>query len=200
MSVVAHSSNASWWSSAVVAAVVAGAVSLTTLWITGRRAERERRRKLLAEAFQAPVAYREFVFRVRRRKDDSAEERVRISDALNEVQARLNYYEAILRVEAPRVSMAYSELVRATRDIAGRQISEAWERELITADTAAHIPDVDFSGLERVEEAYLREVGDFLSFGPWWLWRAVRWLGRRSWPWRQKGDADEGSERSVGGE
>src|SRR5918996_3890085 len=118
-----------------------------------------------------------------RRRDDSAEERVRISDALNEVQARLNYYEAIIRVEAPRVSKAYSELVWATRDIAGRQISEAWKRELITAETAAHIPDVHFSGLERFENAYLREVGDFLSPSPWWVRRAIRWLGHRLWPW-----------------
>jgi hypothetical protein len=183
MSAVSPSPEPVWWSSALVAAVVAGAVSLTTVWVAGRRAERDRRRQLFAAAFQAPVAYREFVFRVRRRRDDRAEERVRISGALNEVQERLNYYDAILRVEAPRVSNAYSELVKATREIAGRQIAEAWKRELITAETAAHIPDVDFSGVERYEDAYLQEVADLLGFGPWWLRRVGRWFGRRLWPW-----------------
>ena len=122
----------------------------------------------------------------------------RISDALNEVQARLNYFEAILRVEAPRVSKAYSELVRATRQIAGSQISEAWKRELITAETAAHIRDVDFSRLEPFEDAYLREVGDFLSLSPWWLRRASRWFGRR--PRRRKEGTDAGGTAPWGNE
>lgn len=192
MYAVAPSPDPAWWSSALVAAVVAGAVSLTTVWITGRRAEKERRRQLFGQAFQAPIAYREFVYRVRRRRDDSAEERVRISDALHEVQERLKYFDAILRVEAPPVSKVYSELVEATRDIAGRQIAEAWKRELVTLVTAAHLRDVDFSGLKRYEDAYLQAVADLLSFGGRWLRRVGRWLGRRLRVWHKddaSGDA-----------
>jgi hypothetical protein len=120
------SAAAWWWSSGLVAAVVAGSVSLTTVWITEARRAKDRRRKLLAEAFAAAVRYREFVYRVRRRKDDGPDERIRLSEALSEVQEQLNNYAALLRVEAPCVSKAYSDLVAATREIAGRQIARAW--------------------------------------------------------------------------
>src|SRR5581483_1433901 len=141
-----------WWSSALVAAVVAGFVSLLTLWITEARRAKDRRRKLLAEAFGAAVRYREFAYRVRRRRDDGLDERVRLSEALSEVQERLNTYEALLRVEAPCVSKTYSDLIAAVREIAGRQIAEAWEQAPLGPGEVGRIVGVDLTGIEPYEE------------------------------------------------
>ena len=100
--------GASLLESGVVAAVVAGLVSLTTLAASGRRARIDRQRQLFADAYEAIVAYREFAYIVRRRQDHSAGERSRISSELSAVQARIASLEARVRVELP-------ELARPTR-------------------------------------------------------------------------------------
>lgn len=178
-----------WWSSALVAAIVAGIVSLATVWITEARRAKDRRRRLFAEAFAATVRYREFVYRVRRRKDDGADERIRLSEALSDVQEDLAIYQALLRVEDPRVGAAYSNLVTATRDVAGRQIAEAWKQKPLSPRQAAHIGWVDLSGIGPHEDAYLLAVNDFLSSWPCWLRRAVRAARNRL---RRDGDQQSG--------
>src|SRR5438093_11643603 len=96
------STSSDWVAPAIVAAVVAAAVSLTTFALAGRRARLDRQRQLFAEAFEAVSEYREYPFIVRRRRKDAlAEERARISSELSRVQAKLNSYRARLRVEAP---------------------------------------------------------------------------------------------------
>jgi hypothetical protein len=96
-------SGTSLLQSTVVAAFVAGAVSLSALWVAGRRARQDRQRQLFAAAFEACIAYREFPYIVRRRRgDDAAAERVRISGELSEVQRRLESYNAMIRVEGPK--------------------------------------------------------------------------------------------------
>src|SRR5690348_7069128 len=94
---------------AVVAALVAGFVALATFALTGRRQRLDRQRHVFAEANAACYDYREFAYIVRRRRADDGE-RVRISNDLSAVQARLNRHAAELRVEAPEVGAAYRDL------------------------------------------------------------------------------------------
>jgi hypothetical protein len=164
--IAAASSGVSLLQSAVVAALVAAAVSLTTLWVTERRTRQDRQRQLFAEAFEACIAYREFAYIVRRRANDSAEERVRISGALSGVQQRLRAAEARLRVEAPRVAVLYSLLIASTRRVAGVQIKRGWEMAPLALEETGNIIDVDFSSLAGDEDAYLRAVRDHLSLVP----------------------------------
>lgn len=181
MLAVDASQGASLWQSAVVAALVAAAVSLTTLWATGRRARLDRQRRLFGEAFETCVAYREFAYIVRRRRpDDGPGERVRISGEMSEVQRRLASLEAVLRVEAPRVARSYSELVAATRRVAGPQISQGWD-EMPTEDQAAHITTVDFRELRPYEDRYLTAVRMHLGPIPTGLLLAGRWVRDRAW-------------------
>jgi hypothetical protein len=161
--IAAASSGVSLLQSAVVAALVAAAVSLTTLWVTERRARQDRQRQLFAEAFEACIAYREFVYIVRRRANDSAEERVRISGALSAVQQRLRAAEARLRVEAPRVAVSYTRLIASTRRVAGVQIKRGWEMPPLAPEETGNISDVDFSSLVGDEDAYLDAVRSHLS-------------------------------------
>ena len=66
------------------------------------------------------MAYREYIFIVRRRaKDKDGKARDEISRELSAMQAKLNSFRAQLQVEAPRVGNRYAELVTATRDVAG---------------------------------------------------------------------------------
>ncbi|WP_156415593.1 hypothetical protein [Terrabacter sp. Soil811] len=153
-------------SGAVLAAVI-GALANTAL---ARRKsleeERARVRTVFAEAFEAVAAYKEFPYAIRRRRaDQPAEERIRLSEDLRKVQARLTYYCAWTLAESPAVGHAYGALVRDLRAVAGGACREAWQAEPITADRDMNIgPDlVDLSALTSLEEAYTSAVETHLS-------------------------------------
>jgi hypothetical protein len=70
---------------------------LVTLWVNGYRTSRNRRRNRYSGGWAAVQAYKEMAFAVRRRNvDDRSEERVRISEAMREIQKELAYYEAMI--------------------------------------------------------------------------------------------------------
>ncbi|MFN8160892.1 MAG: hypothetical protein U0R52_07605 [Solirubrobacterales bacterium] len=176
----------SGWTAAAIATIVAGGVSaivaLISLWITGVRQERSRRQQLYADALAAVVSYREFVYVIRRRaapspghEEIAGEERVRISEALREVQRDIAYFSAWMRTEpSSEVSTRYDELVRETRRVAGSYMRDAWNAPPLDDDTGMNLPDIDCSSLERFETAYLEAVPRALRF-----WRvAFPWIPR----------------------
>ncbi|MGW6270312.1 hypothetical protein [Streptomyces sp. NPDC055060] len=146
---------------AVLAALVTGLV-LGILARISRRAElRQRKQELFASAYEASIQYAEMAYAVRRRRADAAaEERVRLSEQLREIQARLTWHEAWVRFEAPDVGVAYSALVARTRTVAGRSMKEAWSSLPAADDAAMIIPTsvVDLRGLANVRERYMAAV------------------------------------------
>jgi hypothetical protein len=146
----------------IIAALVAAIVSLFTLWLAGRRADRNRRRENFAQAFAAVVAYREYPFAVRRRRPDiPADERVRLSEALRSVQRELAFHKAWVAVEArPETAAEYEELVKETRRVAGGYIRDAWNRPAAQTDTEMNIDDIDYAELLQLEQAFLDRVRD----------------------------------------
>jgi hypothetical protein len=168
---VARDSTSSLWAPAIVAAIVAAAVSLTTMALTGRRARLDRQREVFGDAFEAVMDYREYPFIVRRRNPNEKEkERQRLSGELSRVQARMNAYKARLLVEDPAIGKLYAELVKQTRLHAGAHIKSAWDNAPVTVDQEMHAPKYDFSALDEHDNAYLRAVADHLGWKPeWWM-------------------------------
>jgi hypothetical protein len=153
------------WESALVAALVSAAISLGTLWWTSRQQSLDRHRELFAAAFAVVADYREFVYIVRRR-DANGSDRSGIHRDLSKVQAMLHRYEAMVRVEAPDVAPAYTELVNQTRAVAGGQIKKAWDLPAAANDTDMHVTDVDLSSLSPFEDRFLMAVKRHLSWRP----------------------------------
>lgn len=175
MSTPAAAATTAWWlAPAIVAALVSVLAGIVTLIVNGRRARVDRQRVVFASAYADLAAYREFVYIVRRRRHDQPEaERVRISGDLSAVQGRLNQNAAVLKVEAPRVAVAYETLLRSTRRVAGGAVRDGWKTPPITADTDIHV-DIDLSAIDPIETAYLLEVRDHLALTPAVLRRAAR--------------------------
>jgi len=152
-----------------ISAGVAAAVSLVTLWISGVRHERARRRELYAAALAATMTYREFPYTIVRRrpeKEHRSAERVRISEALREVQANIAQHQALLRVErSDGVARAYDELVGKTREIAGGYMKNAWEGPAADSDCDMNrrVP-LAYGILDTYVDAYLTEVKKALSW------------------------------------
>jgi hypothetical protein len=153
---------------AIVAAIVAGAVSLLTFVAEGRRTRLDRQRQVFADAFEAVMEYREYPFIVRRRSDEEpARERQRISSELSGTQAKLNAFKARLLVENRSIGIIYADLVRETRRVAGGFIREAWDSAPVLDDADMHAPPYDFRPLDRYDNAYLEAVAAHLDWRPW---------------------------------
>jgi hypothetical protein len=151
--------------------ITAAVVALLGVWINGLREERRRRRELYANALEATYAYREFAYVVRRRRTDvPGEERIRISEALREIQRDLSKYEALMKIErCTRVAVEYKHLVEKTREVAGGYMRAAWNGDGAAEDSQMNIADIDFTPLGKYEDAYLAAVQADLP--AWKFWR-----------------------------
>lgn len=135
---------------------------------TDHMKRKERRRKLYAEAFAVCMEYKEFPYVIYRRgKKDPEAERIRISEALRDVQKRLAYYQAWLKTESSYISKAYDELIKQLRELPGKEMKKAWRTKPITKDEQMIIENpIDWSKLDEAAEAYIRAVDHKLV--PWW--------------------------------
>jgi hypothetical protein len=142
-------------------AVVAAVVNIVLTRRNSLEEERNRVRTTCAEAFEAVAAYKEFPYAIRRRRDDqAAAERVRLSDELRHIQARLSYFTAWMRGENAALGAAFDELVTNLRRIAGVACHDAWLAPAATSDAQMNFAPgvVDLTGLATYEDAYISAV------------------------------------------
>ena len=145
-------------SGAVIAAAMGAAITVWQARRTSHEQNRARVRATLAEAFQAYSEYKECPYAIRRRRaDQPAEERLRLSEALRSVQARLSYYQAWTRIEHPPTGEAYAALLTQGRIVAGGAMRAAWNGPALDSDADMNIgPDqVDLTALSPYEQAFL---------------------------------------------
>lgn len=143
---------------AVIAALIGAVVNTFLARRKSLEEERARVRGVFAEAFQAVAAYKEFPYAIRRRRDDEqAGERVRLAQAMAEVQAKLFYYQAWTNAESAEVGDRYDDLVRELRRVAGEACHDAWLAPAAASDADMNIPPtvVDLSGLRPLEDAFV---------------------------------------------
>ena len=159
------------WESGLVAALIAAAVVLIGYWWNTRLTRIDRQRQLFAEAFGAVMEYREYPFIVRRRSSDI--DREPITTGLSTVQASLNKYSALLRIESRTVGVHYGQLVAETRRVAGAAVSAGWELPVREAGTQMHLGDIDLSGLDPFDEAFVVAVKHHLGVLPSWAYGRI---------------------------
>jgi hypothetical protein len=155
-----------------LAALVTAAINTWLARRKTREEERNRIRAAFAEAFAAYATYKEFPHAIRRRRADApGEERVRLSEALREVQANVAYHLAWTAAESEKVGQAYAELITHVRQVAGTATHEAWNAPAADSDSAMNIPPtlVDLTELTKHETAYINAVRTHLRrLAPWW--------------------------------
>lgn len=164
------------WTGPVLAACLTAVVTVwLAVWAARRKCreeERARQRTVFAEAYQAYTEYKEMPYAIRRRRhDEPAAERVRLSETLREIQAKLRYYETWTAAESAAAGAAYAKLVAEARTIAGGAMREAWKTQPITDDASMNIAPavVDLTALKSFEDAYISAFHAHLdTFNPWW--------------------------------
>ena len=151
---------------AVFAAIIGAFVNIALARRKSLEEERSRVRTTFAEAFQAVAEYKEFPYVIRRRRSDApAEERVRISEAMRQVQAKLSYYVAWTKTESDDVGAAYEVLVTKLREIAGSACHEAWLAPPAHDDKAMNFAGgpVDLSALKPYETVFINAAQKHLK-------------------------------------
>jgi hypothetical protein len=118
------------------AALIGALVIVAGYYVTQAQALRERRAKVFAEALAAVEDYMETPYRIRRRPRSDVDTRERVTSAISDIQSRIAFHEAWLRVETPTVAAEYSQLVRAARAEAGANMTVAWAAPLLDTDAA----------------------------------------------------------------
>lgn len=154
---------------ALFAAALAAAVAMLLHLLKSRADERGRVRLLYSEAYEWYAAYKEMPYAIRRRRiDDAAAERIRLSEIVREIQARLDHFKTWTALENRQVGAAYGTLLRELRRVAGTSMHDAWNEPGTATDSAMNIPParVDLSALVPYEDAYLAEVRRALL--PFW--------------------------------
>jgi hypothetical protein len=136
----------------VVGAIIALAGVLIGLWISGDRAERQRRRDLHARSLAAILAYAEMPFMIRRRKhepEQASAERVRLAAQFSIEKAELTTCQVLLAADSDqRLAAAYNTLVEVARRTAGQEAHDAWEAAPISTD-----PEMNMGALfDRMSE------------------------------------------------
>lgn len=117
-----------------VAALLAALVAIVT-YIWQRLAKhRDVLRDLFSEALRAVADYQELPYLVRRRSGESPMKASELIFHASDIQTRLDYFSARLRLESPQLGDAYSGLVRTVRQESGAHISEAWNEDRLTGD------------------------------------------------------------------
>ena len=176
----------------LAAAVIAAAVAIG-------QAGRARRRNLYSDAYRSAMAWREMVYRVRRR---SAGQEPELIAHFHEIQEQIHYHEGWIGTESPALAASYCTLVKTVRDVCAAPIREAWKaapRDFANQTEPADVhPDV-----ASAANAFLRDAREHLSPWPWVRWRVDRrnlkpsdstW-GLRAWTWLSRAftETEEGS-------
>ena len=166
------------WAAIVSGSVVAAVVgAMVNTWLARRKSREEelaRVRVMLAEAFQVVAEYKEFPYAIRRRRHDApSQERVRLSEELRMVQAKLTFFEEWTRIEDKTVGLRYRDLVKQLRRVAGAACNEAWAAEPIIDDAQMNIPreTVDLSSLATFEQDYSEAAQAYVDCFMKWPWR-----------------------------
>lgn len=160
------------WVGFAAVLLTAAVVATWNVWLARRQSreeERSRQRTAFAEAFKAYGRYRELPYAIRRRRaDEAAEERARLSEVAREIQAEVTYHQAWMDLENSDVAAAYLALVTELRNVAGGHMREAWKRAAITSESEMNIV-IDMGSLTTLESCYLGSVRQhLLRLSPWW--------------------------------
>ncbi len=161
---------------ALFAAALAAAVAVFLHLFKGRADERGRAQVLYAEAYEWYAAYKEMPYAIRRRRvDDPAAERIRLSETVRDIQARLDHFKTWTALENAHVGAAYADLLRELRRVAGTSMHDAWNESGTDTDGEMNMPPGrvdDLTPLGPYEDAYLAEVRRALV--PFWRRRPLR--------------------------
>jgi hypothetical protein len=163
---------------ALVVAAIAAAASLA-VGVVGALAayfsnKRERRRTLYSQATKAALAWKEMLYRVRRRQAGDEADLVKQFHAL---QDDLQYFQAWVGSESKFMARSYERLVTGTKRATEPLITQAWSDPVRPLPGNATKND-KHPDLAALSDAFLLDIRSQLS-PLFWRKLAVAWRNRK---------------------
>lgn len=140
----------------VVALVASSSVlaALLTHYLGRNERERTKRKEVYAEALQTALAWREMLYRVRRRQTTKEDERT-ITGQFHDLQERLDYYDGLIWSHSKSLGRSYRKLVKKVRDTSQPLIQKAWK--------AKPIPPQSYDPTKLDNPKFNKELQDFMN-------------------------------------
>jgi len=137
-------------------AVVAGLFAILLSSVGRKREQKDRRKTLYSEAFQAVLAWEEGLYRVRRRAADGSED-LEIKNRFHDLQELIAYYYGWLSIESAELGTSYNTLVNTVKHECEPLLQHAWADppQALNRPTP---PDARHPTLQQAKDAFLREV------------------------------------------
>jgi hypothetical protein len=145
------------WSPAVAAAAIAGTAALISTAAATARGPRERRRELYSRAFQDALAWREGLYRVRRR-DNSPEQDRELVDRFHDLQERVDHHRAWLASESNFLARSYCRFVEHVKAECQPLIAAAWASPGEAPSSPVHAGALHPSGIDDQASRFLLDV------------------------------------------
>jgi hypothetical protein len=115
----------------IIAAVLGAGVVVAGYVVQQRAVRRERRAAIYSKAIRAVEDYLEAPFLVLRREETKPALR-ELTTHISDIQSRIAYYSALLRVNAPpNIAGEYIAFIAAARREAGTAMTAAWNTDPI---------------------------------------------------------------------
>lgn len=163
---------------AIVVAVIAGLVAVIVAILGAVAAyfanKREHRRLTYSQAIRAATAWKELLYRVRRRREGEA---AAIIELFHQAQDELSFYQAWVGAESKYMARSYQRLVAAVKAATDDLIRQAWKDAIRPLPGDATEGDVHPS-LDEAVGAFLHDVRSHLSPWPWRKFAMV-WRNRK---------------------
>lgn len=137
----------------IVTAFVAAVTASIGYFLTDRAKLIERRQETYARALLAVHTYKKLPYRIRRRTDDTAETRASLGTLISDVERDLDYFNALLDLDAPDVARRFRALAAKVRQQGTAQREAAWGKPPIASAT-----DMAFSDSYPIDDQYQQEA------------------------------------------
>ncbi len=154
---------------AVIAAIIAAAITFLAFLGDRYREALARRGKLAAEALSDALLWLEIPYRVRRRTDNNAATLSDLAERIHRLQERQVFHTSWLQVEIPDAHAPYVALLKAVKQQVREYIQAAWR-----SDPAERPEDMNVGPLYQADvtseiEGYVQAIRGAVG-----IWR---------WPW-----------------
>ena len=143
-------------------------IAIAAFFVKRRADELARRRELCSKALAAALDWLEVPYRIRRREDESAAARVALADGVHELQQRMTFYQAWLRVELPSLALPYESLCAAVKRATVDATQRVWGSPGVRRDSDMNVGGLDIAEMHDETAAFVRSVRHELS-----LWRGL---------------------------
>ena len=145
---------------AAVGALLLAGFRAAALVVSGAQA---RRREVYSEAYKAAMAWREMLYRVRRRADGDRAAHALV-DRFHDLQEQLDYFEGWVASESASMAKSYCRLVAAIKMKTRGPLQAAWSENRRRLPSDGPLEGDKHPDLTAERDAFLKDVRSHLSF------------------------------------